>query len=167
MTDKKKDDTDLSNNMLFNDTINAKKEEMQSSIKDEKLLDADVEYILKEEEKLKEKLKDSSPLERFTTDIILFISLVKDYSQGNYRDIPYKTISAVVFGLVYIINPLDIVPDFIPAIGHIDDALIIAFCLKLVEKDLHKYQAWKQAQNKVATESTSDDVKVNDTEMDS
>ena len=167
MTDNKKKEENLSKNMLYNDKLNDKKAEIAHSETNEKLLDADLEYILKEEEKLKEKLKDSSPLERFTTDVILFISLVKDYSQGNYRDIPYKTISAVVFGLVYIINPLDIVPDFIPAIGHIDDALIIAFCLKLVEKDLHKYQAWKQAQNKVATESTSDDVKVSDTEMDS
>ena len=156
MPNKKKDDTDLSTNMLFNDTINAKTEEMQNHIKDEKLLDADVDYILEEEEKLKEKLKDSSSLERFTTDIVLFISLVKDYSQGNYRDIPYKTISAIVFGLVYIINPIDIVPDFIPVIGHIDDALIIAFCLKLVEKDLHKYQAWKEAQKRMAAESDNE-----------
>lgn len=55
MTDKKKDDTNLSKNMLFNDKINAKTEEMQNSIKDEKLLDADLEYIIEEEENLKEK----------------------------------------------------------------------------------------------------------------
>lgn len=114
--------------------------------KDE-ILDADLEYIINEEEKLKEKLKDSSHLERFTKDLMLFMSLIKDYYKGNYRDIPYKTISAGIVGLLYTLNPIDIIPDFIPFIGHIDDALVLTFCLKLIEKDLQKYQMWKKSQS--------------------
>lgn len=111
------------------------------------ILDADLEYIINEEDKLKEKLQDSSHLERFTKDLMLFVSLIKDYYKGNYRDIPYKTISAGVVGLLYTLNPIDIIPDFIPFIGHIDDALVLAFCLKLIEKDLQKYQTWKKNQS--------------------
>ena len=115
--------------------------------KKDDILDADLEYIINEEEKLKEKLQDSSHLERFTKDLMLFVSLIKDYYKGNYHDIPYKTISAGVVGLLYTLNPIDIIPDFIPFIGHIDDALVLAFCLKLIEKDLQKYQAWKKSQS--------------------
>ena len=115
--------------------------------KKDDILDADLEYIINEEDKLKEKLQDSSHLERFTKDLMLFVSLIKDYYKGNYRDIPYKTISAGVVGLLYTLNPIDIIPDFIPFIGHIDDALVLAFCLKLIEKDLQKYQAWKKSQS--------------------
>ena len=115
------------------------------------ILDADLEYLIHEEEKLQEKLKDSSHLERFAKDLILFMSLIKDYYKGNYRDIPYKTISAGVVGLLYTLNPIDIIPDFIPFIGHIDDALVLTFCLKLIEKDLQKYQTWKQSQTAVKT----------------
>ena len=118
--------------------------------KDE-LLDADLEYLIHEEEKLQEKLKDSSHLERFAKDLMLFMSLIKDYYKGNYRDIPYKTISAGVVGLLYTLNPIDIIPDFIPFLGHIDDALVLTFCLKLIEKDLQKYQTWKQSQSAVKT----------------
>lgn len=143
-----------------NDELEDAKTKKAKGEKNEKLLDADLEYIIDEEEKLKEKLKDSSHLERFTTDILLFISLVKDYSQGNYRDIPYKTISAGIVGLLYVLNPIDIIPDFIPVIGYIDDALVLAFCLKLVEKDLHKYQAWKKAQQREASDSNNTDPKM-------
>ncbi|SLJ84215.1 YkvA family protein [Psychrobacter sp. DAB_AL43B] len=115
--------------------------------KKEEILDADLEYIINEEKKLKEKLADSSHLERFTKDLMLFMSLIKDYYKGNYRDIPYKTISAGIVGLLYTINPIDIIPDFIPFIGHIDDALVLTFCLKLIEKDLQKYQTWKKSQS--------------------
>lgn len=119
--------------------------------KKDDILDADLEYIINEEEKLKEKLQDSSHLERFTKDLMLLVSLIKDYYKGNYRDIPYKTISAGVVGLLYTLNPIDIIPDFIPFIGHIDDALVLAFCLKLIEKDLQKYQIWKTSQSTTKT----------------
>lgn len=123
-----------------------KDDDEEVSEQDKKLLGVDIEAILDKEEELKSKLKESSHLERFTTDVSLFISLIKDYYNGSYRKIPYKSISSIVIGLVYILNPVDIIPDFIPAVGYIDDALIIAFCLKMVEKDLLEYQAWKEQQ---------------------
>lgn len=155
MTDNKNNDKNLSKNMLYNDKLNDKKAEIANSVTNEKLLDADLEYIIKEEEKLNEKLKSSSHLKRFTTDIGLFISLVKDYSQGNYRKVPYKSIAAVVAGLVYILNPIDIIPDFIPVIGYVDDAIIFAFCLKMVEKDLQTYRVWKESQDKTDTDTST------------
>ncbi|WP_201591322.1 YkvA family protein [Psychrobacter fozii] len=115
--------------------------------KKEDILDADLEYLIHEEDKLQEKIKDSSHLERFAKDLMLFMSLLKDYYKGNYRKVPYKTISAGVVGLLYTLNPIDIIPDFIPFIGHIDDALVLSFCLKLIEKDLKKYQIWKNSQS--------------------
>lgn len=120
---------------------------MTDEKKSDTILDADIEYILHEEEKLQEKLQDSHFLERFTKDLMLLMSLIKDYYHGNYRDIPYKTLSAAIVGLLYVLNPIDIIPDFIPIIGHIDDALVLTFCLKLVEKDLQKYQTWKKSQS--------------------
>lgn len=119
------------------------------------ILDADLQYILQKEETLKEKLKDSSHLERFAKDVMSFVGLLKDYYNGDYRDIPYKAISAAVVGLLYTLNPIDIIPDFIPFIGHIDDALVLAFCLKLIEKDLQKYQTWKENQSTTDTNDSS------------
>ena len=119
---------------------------MATKEKDEKSLIDSIKLILGKEDKIKQQLENDRGLERYTNDLLLLMSLVKDYYQGNYRNIPYKTISAGVVGLLYLINPIDIIPDFIPFIGQIDDALVLKFCLKLMEKDLVKYKTWKNEQ---------------------
>jgi uncharacterized membrane protein YkvA (DUF1232 family) len=132
-----------------------------------KSLDSNLEYLLGKEDKLKEKLEDSGYLEPFSDDLMLFMSLVKDYYKGDYRKIPFKTISAGVIGALYVLNPIDLIPDSIPFIGHIDDALVLKFCLKQARKDLQKYKEWKQEQSntKNKLESNHDTDKTdNDTD---
>lgn len=126
-----------------------------------KSLDSNLEYLLGKEDKLKEKLEDSGYLEPFSDDLMLFMSLVKDYYKGDYRKIPFKTISAGVIGALYVLNPIDLIPDSIPFIGHIDDALVLKFCLKQARKDLQKYKEWKQEQSatKDKSENKNDTVK--------
>ena len=119
---------------------------MADEEKDNKSLMDSIRLILGKEDKIKDQLENGRGLERYTKDLLLLMSLVKDYYQGNYRNIPYKTISAAVVGLLYIINPIDLIPDFIPFIGQVDDALVLKFCLKLMEKDLLKYKTWKDEQ---------------------
>ena len=115
--------------------------------KENKSLMDSIRLILGKEDKINDQLENGRGLERYAKDLLLLMSLVKDYYQGNYRNIPYKTISAAVVGLLYVINPIDLIPDFIPFIGQIDDALVLKFCLKLMEKDLLKYKTWKDKQS--------------------
>ncbi|WP_143151253.1 YkvA family protein, partial [Marinobacter nauticus] len=72
---------------------------------------------------------------------------------GRYRAIPWKSIAAIAGALLYVLNPIDLIPDIIFGIGFLDDAGIVALCLKLVESDLHRYAAWKAQQddNNVST----------------
>ncbi len=127
----------------------------KNKTEDEKGLIDSIKLIVSKEDKISDQLENGRGLERYAKDLLLLVSLVKDYYQGNYRDIPYKTISAAVVGLLYVINPIDIIPDFIPFIGQLDDALVLGFCLKLIEKDLLKYKKWKDNQS----ETTEDKAK--------
>ena len=125
--------------------------------KDEKSLIDSIKLIVSKEDRINDQLENGKGLERYAKDLLLLVSLVKDYYQGNYRDVPYKTISAAVVGLLYVINPIDIIPDFIPFIGQVDDALVLGFCLKLIEKDLLKYKNWKDKQSESNDDKSNED----------
>ncbi|MDZ7696826.1 MAG: DUF1232 domain-containing protein [Deltaproteobacteria bacterium] len=85
-------------------------------------------------------------LNRLMEDIRLLYALVKDYWKGNYRSVSPWSIVVFVSGILYILIPVDILPDFIPLIGQIDDTVILLVCLYLLERDLQKYKKWKAEQ---------------------
>ena len=130
--------------------------------KDDKGLLESIKLIVSKEDKIKDQVESDRGLERYAKDLLLLMSLVKDYYQGNYRNIPYRTISAAVIGLLYVLNPIDLIPDFIPFIGRIDDALVLKFCLKRMEKDLSKYKKWKNEQT-AASDKNMDSKEDKDT----
>ena len=97
-------------------------------------------------------IEDKLPrLKQFFEQAKLMLSLIKDYTAGRYRDTPYWAIAAVALALLYVLNPADLFPDFIIGVGYLDDAAVIAFCLKLVEQDLEKYKQWLAAKTALGT----------------
>ena len=107
--------------------------------------DDDLKKAAESAEKLKEKIKNSKSLSGLFDDLMLLSSLVKDYWKGRYRKIPYKAIAAIAFTILYVLNVVDLVPDFIPGLGLIDDATIVGLCLKMVSTDIEQYRLWKAA----------------------
>ena len=105
----------------------------------------DLEKVLIKSEEIKRKFERGGPLGKFIEDFKLLIAIIKDYWKGNYREIPFWTVAAIVCALLYVLNPLDLVPDVIPGIGYLDDVAIVAACLELVRQDLHTYKEWKVA----------------------
>jgi uncharacterized membrane protein YkvA (DUF1232 family) len=113
----------------------------------QKVSDTELEKVVTRSEDIKKKFTGGGPLRRFIEDGQLLISVVKDYRSGKFRQVPYGTVAAIVFTLIYVFNPLDLVPDVLPIIGQIDDAAVVAACLVLVEHDLYTYKLWKQAKD--------------------
>jgi len=112
----------------------------------QKVTEKDVEKVVDKSEEIKKKFSTRGPLARFIEDGQLLIALVKDYRSRAYRQIPYGAIASIVFTLIYVLNPFDLMPDMLPLIGQVDDVAVLGACLLLVEQDLHKYKAWKQDQ---------------------
>ena len=96
--------------------------------------------------RLEQKINDMPFVGKKFSMIPVMISLVKNYVQGKYTTVPYGTILAVLSALVYFLSPIDIIPDFIPLAGYLDDMAVLGLCMNMVSIDIETYEKWRQAQ---------------------
>lgn len=73
--------------------------------------------------------------------------MLKDYWTKKYTTLPFSAISAIVVGLLYLVSPFDVIFDFIPFVGYIDDLFVLTLALKIIDQDLEKYRVWKRSHN--------------------
>ena len=109
----------------------------------------DLELAMDNEEAINKKLSGQG-MKKYAELGKISYGMLKDYRKGKYTETPWFTVAAIVFALLYVFNPLDIVPDFIPGIGYVDDFAIFTIVLRFVQTDLHSYLDWKIAEKKHA-----------------
>lgn len=73
----------------------------------------------------------------------LIWQMLIDSFKGDYR-LSFFTIIAMIASFVYIIFPLDILPDFIPVVGWIDDGVVIYFLTKRLLREAERYLKFKE-----------------------
>ena len=76
-------------------------------------------------------------------DLQTLLRLLRAYGEGRYRDVSGKNLALAGLGLLYLVSPLDVLPDFLPG-GFADDAAVIGFVLKKIRGELVKFEAWER-----------------------
>jgi uncharacterized membrane protein YkvA (DUF1232 family) len=71
------------------------------------------------------------------------LRLVRAYSDGAYRDVPESTLVVIVAAIVYLVNPLDVIPDALPALGYLDDATVISLAVRRSRDALDDFMIWE------------------------
>jgi len=77
-------------------------------------------------------------------DLRTMIRLVAAYSRGDYREIPLDTLVLVVAALIYVVTPLDLIPDYIPFVGLTDDVAVVRWVVRRVHEELDQYSSWER-----------------------
>lgn len=77
------------------------------------------------------------------TDLRTVFSLVGDYLHGNYKKVSKTSLLLIIGSLLYLLNPMDLVPDFLLGIGFLDDLAVFSYMIKKIRKELDKYRKWK------------------------
>lgn len=78
------------------------------------------------------------------------VALVKAYANGTYRGVSNQNMVLIVAAILYFITPVDIVPDFIPFLGWLDDITIMGWVIKTVGEELTKFQEEEKQNQKLA-----------------
>ena len=82
--------------------------------------------------------------------------LIKMSATGEYTGVPNTTVVAAVAVLVYFLSPIDIIPDFIPVVGLLDDVALLAWFSTSIKHELDKFHEWEST--KAATLVSDDEL---------
>ena len=110
-------------------------------INDDKKLKELIDDVLK---KLKEVSSDKKTSAKLNDSLRLFIRIINAYTSKEYTYVPWKTICLIVAGLIYFIYPVDLIPDFIPVSGLIDDVALIAWIYESIQDDIENFLEWEK-----------------------
>jgi uncharacterized membrane protein YkvA (DUF1232 family) len=80
-------------------------------------------------------------------DLRLLQALCLAYWRGEYRAISPKAMVAVVAGLMYFLSPIDLIPDWIPVLGMLDDIVVLGWVMKTLKTELDAFRAWRAMQS--------------------
>ncbi|HET9053672.1 MAG TPA: YkvA family protein [Cyclobacteriaceae bacterium] len=82
--------------------------------------------------------------------LLVFSRIASAYASGRYRDISWKSVLIVLAAIIYFLNPIDLVPDFIPVLGLTDDFSVLLWVYKTVGSEIDKFLAWERSLPKAA-----------------
>ena len=119
------------------------------------ITEEDLKKALKKQGKAVEIASKVSVLRPFLAKLSLLGHMLKDYWDEKYAELPWRTVASVTFAILYVVNPLDLIPDFLPGVGYLDDAAVFGLVWRGIEGDVEQYAVWKLAQR-----DTTDDVRV-------
>ena len=90
-------------------------------------------------------------------NLVSMVQIVDAYIKKEYTDVPLTTLVSIVGALIYVLSPIDLIPDFIPVLGYVDDVAVVLLVLKLgAGHDLNKFKKWQEMQRITTIDELAD-----------
>ena len=97
----------------------------------------DVETIIEAARDVVKRVRASKKTPQFVIDAIEVLADLTDIIQDDADAAPPRVKSEVLAALAYFTNPEDLIPDHVPGLGFLDDALMVKF----IEEEF-KHELW-------------------------
>lgn len=89
--------------------------------------------------------KNKAAVRKVWADLLTLTRLVHAWARREYTVVPWQTLIAATAALIYFINPFDLIPDFLYAIGFVDDVAFITLVVATIRDDLERFRGWENA----------------------
>lgn len=87
-------------------------------------------------------LKEAIKHKGFISKIPAIWRMVKAWKNGQYKTNAMDLILPIL-GLLYVISPIDFLPETIPVIGALDDLAVLALIMPRLLKEVDKFLLWE------------------------
>ncbi len=92
---------------------------------------------------IRDKIDKAYPaLKSALKNVRVLYAIFKDAVNGRYN-LPPASVAMIGGGLLYFIMPADLIPDFIPVIGYLDDLAVLTTIMNALDKEIRAYRIWK------------------------
>jgi uncharacterized membrane protein YkvA (DUF1232 family) len=71
------------------------------------------------------------------------LRLIRAYYRGEYRNVKIANLVLIIGAIIYVLDPWDLIPDWIPGLGFVDDATILAFAVQKTRETLDDFTSWE------------------------
>ncbi|NLY44937.1 MAG: DUF1232 domain-containing protein [Tissierella sp.] len=93
----------------------------------------------------KKKLENNKAFSELIGDVKVAMDIIKLYLKGEYTSFSKGNLILIIIGFLYLVNPMDLIPDFVIG-GFIDDAAVFAYILKMIQHEIEEFKVWKAGQ---------------------
>lgn len=92
-----------------------------------------------------ENFLQKSGLQSVVDDLSLLLQYVKGVAKGEYKQYSLRNLALAVAAVVYVVNPLDVIPDIAPIAGFVDDATIVVWAITQLHQELQAFKNWRKS----------------------
>ncbi len=96
-------------------------------------------------EKMSDMDENKKRVKGFFERVRTLLRMLRSYINGDYREIPWKSLLMIIGSLIYFLMPLDLIPDFIPVSGLADDISIIFLVFNSINEDIEAFLEFEQS----------------------
>ena len=125
----------------------------------------DPDRVKKVAENAWEKAKNlKGPLAKVWEQFKVMLQMIRAWIGGQYKEVPTTSVIAIVAGLMYLLSPIDLIPDFIPILGYLDDVFILGVVFTQIAQDLEAFEQWIKDHDSVVETVPPNEATVVETE---